>query len=169
MGGADQNSGYSLLLKPNSNDGRSYIDINQDDMGILLKLFTEILDTMETQITELEKEYWQAMQNHDFDTIKRLTRFPCLVAGKNGIRQVDEASFKAMFDSSENTQLKVIEISSPEVQVIHEQIGLIAYPITVEYLVGGEKTIFNCVCTSTWVKEDDHWICAMHTETESKK
>jgi len=61
---------------------------------------------METQIIELEKEYWQAMENRDFATIKRLTRFPCIVAGKNGIRQVDEATFKAMFDSSENMQLK---------------------------------------------------------------
>jgi len=124
---------------------------------------------METQIIELEKEYWQAMENRDFATIKRLTRFPCIVAGKNGIRQVDEATFKAMFDSSENMQLKVIEISSPEAQVIQEQTGIIAYPITVEYLVGDEKTIFNCVCTSTWVKEDDHWVCAMHTETELVK
>ncbi|MDF2476243.1 MAG: hypothetical protein K0S24_1726 [Sphingobacterium sp.] len=56
---------------------------------------------METEIIELEKEYWQAMEDRDFGTIKRLTRFPCLVAGKNGIRQVDETTFKTMFDSSE--------------------------------------------------------------------
>jgi len=122
---------------------------------------------METQIIGLEKEYWRAMENRDFTTIKRLTRFPCIVAGKNGIRQVDEATFKAMFDSSENMQLKVIEISSTTTQVIHDQTAVIAYRITLEYRVDGKNTPFNCACTSTWVKEeDDQWVCAMHTETE---
>jgi len=124
---------------------------------------------METQIIELEKEYWQAMENRDFATIKRLTRFPCIVAGKNGIRQVDEATFKAMFDSSENMQLKVIEISSTATQVIREQTAVIAYQITMEYKIDGKNTAFHCACTSTWVQEDDQWICGMHTETELVK
>lgn len=124
---------------------------------------------METQIIELEKEYWQAMENRDFTTIKRLTRFPCIVAGKNGIREVDEPTFKAMFDSSENMALKVVEISSTSVQVIHQQTAVIAYRITMEYRVEGKNTPFYCACTSTWVKEDNQWVCGMHTETELEK
>lgn len=109
------------------------------------------------------------MEGRDFDTIKRLTRFPCIVAGKNGIRQVDEASFKKMFDSSENMQLEVMEISSPQTQIANAQTAIIAYLITLAYVINGEKTIFHCACTSTWVKENENWICAMHTETELKK
>ena len=121
---------------------------------------------METEIIELEKEYWQAMEDRDFGTIKRLTRFPCLVAGKNGIRQVDETTFKTMFDSSEGVKLKVLEIKSEESQVIQGQTAVIAYLIKMEYVTKGEKTAFNCACTSTWIKENEKWICAMHTETE---
>lgn len=121
---------------------------------------------METEIIELEKEYWQAMEDRDFGTIKRLTRFPCLVAGKNGIRQVDETTFKTMFDSSEGVKLKVLEIKSEESQVIQGQTAVIAYLIKMEYVATGEKTSFNCACTSTWIKENEEWICAMHTETE---
>lgn len=124
---------------------------------------------METQIIELEKEYWQAMENRDFTTIKRLTRFPCIVAGKNGIREVDQPTFKAMFDSSENMALKVVEISSISVQVIQQQTAVIAYRITLEYKVEGKNTPFDCACTSTWIKEDDQWVCGMHTETELVK
>lgn len=121
---------------------------------------------METQIIELEKEYWRAMEHRDFDTIKRLTRFPCIVVGKNGIRQVDEVSFKKMFDSSEGMQLKVQEIFSIESEVIQGYSAIIAYRITMEYVTKEEKTALNCACTSTWVKENDEWVCAMHTETE---
>lgn len=121
---------------------------------------------METEIIELEKEYWQAMEDRDFGTIKRLTRFPCLVAGKNGIRQVDETTFKTMFDSSEGVKLKVLEIKSEESQVIQGQTAVVAYLIKMEYVATGEKTSFNCACTSTWIKENEEWICAMHTETE---
>ena len=121
---------------------------------------------METEIIELEKEYWQAMEDRDFGTIKRLTRFPCLVAGKNGIRQVDETTFKTMFDSSEGMKLKVLEIKSEESQVIQGQTAVIAYLIKMEYIAKAEKMAFNCACTSTWIKENENWICAMHTETE---
>lgn len=124
---------------------------------------------MEQEILELEKEYWAAMENRDFNTVKRLTRFPCIVAGKNGIRLVDEESFKAMFDSSENLNLKVIEISSVDAQFINNNTAIIGYQINQEYAIEKEIKAFNCVCTSTWIKENDQWICAMHTETELTK
>jgi len=37
---------------------------------------------MELQIIELEKKYWQGMENHDYETVKNLTHFPCIIAGK---------------------------------------------------------------------------------------
>ncbi|MCH5687966.1 hypothetical protein LWM68_29085 [Niabella sp. W65] len=75
------------------------------------------------------------MENHDYDTVKSLTRFPCIVAGKNGIRSVDEASFKAMFDSGAGANLKVVNISGVEAQLIGGNGAIIAYLIEI-----GEKT-----------------------------
>lgn len=121
---------------------------------------------METHILELEKEYWQAMESRDYETVKRLTRFPCLVAGKYGIRKVDEPSFKSMFNSSENMDLRVIDISAVHAQQINTQTAIIAYQIQQEYRIDGQNSRFNCACTSTWVKENKEWLCAMHTETE---
>jgi hypothetical protein len=34
---------------------------------------------METQVIELEKKYWQGMENHDYEMVKKLTRFPCII------------------------------------------------------------------------------------------
>jgi len=121
---------------------------------------------MENQILELEKKYWKAMETRDFNTVKTLTHFPCIVAGKDGIRSVDEPSFKKMFDSGEGRQLKVLNISDAESEIIGEDNAIIGYLIELEYGVDGQKSSGKCACTSTWVKENNNWICAMHTESD---
>ena len=124
---------------------------------------------MENQILELEKKYWKAMETHDFSTVKSLTHFPCIVAGKDGVRSVDEPTFKKMFDSGEGRQLKVLDISESESQIIGKNSAIIAYLIQFEYTSQDQKSSGKCACTSTWVKENDNWVCAMHTESELTK
>jgi len=121
---------------------------------------------MENQILELEKKYWKAMETRDFNTVKTLTHFPCIVAGKDGVRSVDEPSFKKMFDSGEGRQLKVLNISDAESEIIGEDNAIIGYLIELEYGVDGQRSSGKCACTSTWVKENNNWICAMHTESD---
>jgi len=124
---------------------------------------------MENQILELEKKYWKAMETRDFDTVKSLTRFPCIVAGKDGIRSVNESSFKEMFDSGQGSQLKVLDISKAETQIIGEDSAVIAYLIELSYGADDQKSSGKCACTSTWVKENKNWVCAMHTESDLRK
>ncbi len=123
---------------------------------------------MENQIFELEKKYWSAMESRDFDTVKSLTRFPCIVAGQEGVRSVDEASFKKMFDSGEGNQIKVLNIDNEEVQVMNDN-AVIAYLIELEYTVDGKKSSNKCACASAWIKENSNWVCSLHTESQLKK
>ena len=124
---------------------------------------------MENQILDLENRYWKAMENRDFDTVKSLTHFPCLVAGKDGVRSVDEPSFKKMFDSGAGSQLKVLNISEAESEIIGGATAIIAYIVELAYGTKDQKSSGKCACTSTWVKENENWICAMHTESELGK
>jgi len=119
---------------------------------------------MKTQILELEKKYWQGMENHDYETVKNLTRFPCIVAGKNGVQSVDEPSFKKMFDSGSGANYKGLNITGAETQTINDNTAVIAYLIEIGKEDGNEP--MHCACTSTWLKENDNWVCAMHTESE---
>ena len=121
---------------------------------------------METQIIELEKKYWQGMEDHDYETVKKLTRFPCIIAGKNGVRSVDEASFKKMFESGDGDKIKVLNISDVETQSIGENSAAIAYLIELGIVDDQQKLPVKCACTSTWSKENDNWVCVLHTETE---
>ena len=121
---------------------------------------------METQIMELEKKYWQGMENHDYETVRNLTHFPCVVAGKTGLQSVDEATFKKMFESAAGNKIKVLNISDVEMQLLAENIAITAYQIELEMPDDNQISSVKCVCTSTWIKENNNWVCAMHTETE---
>ena len=121
---------------------------------------------MGSQIIELEKKYWQAMENHDYETVKNLTHFPCIIAGKTGLQSVDEATFKKMFESADGNKIKVLNISNVETQLLAENTAVTAYQIALEMTDDKQNTQMKCVCTSTWIKENNNWVCALHTETE---
>ena len=121
---------------------------------------------METQIIELEKKYWQGMENHDYETVKKLTHFPCIIAGKNGVHSVDEANFKKMFDSGDGDKIKVLNFSNVETQLVAENTAVVAYVIELGMTDDAQKAPVKCACTSTWIKENNNWICLLHTETE---
>ncbi|MDQ1166060.1 nuclear transport factor 2 family protein [Flavobacterium sp. SORGH_AS_0622] len=121
---------------------------------------------MEKQIIELEKKYWQGMENHDYETVKQLTHFPCIIAGKNGVQSVNEDKFKKMFESGDGDKIKVLNISDIEAQLLTENTAIIAYSIELGMADGTKKSSMKCACTSTWIKENNNWVCALHTEAE---
>lgn len=121
---------------------------------------------MKSQILELEKKYWQGMENHDYETVKNLTRFPCIVAGKEGVQSIDEDTFKKMFESGNGNKIKVLNFSDVETQLIGENAAVIAYQIELGIAGDNKKEPMKCACTSTWTKENDNLVCVLHTEVE---
>jgi len=119
---------------------------------------------METEIFNLEKKYWQGMEDHQYETVKNLTHFPCIIAGRNGVQSVDEPSFKKMFESGEGSKIKVLGYLDVISQLPTQQTAVTAYVI--ELLDTKENKSVKCSCTSTWIKENDRWLCMLHTETE---
>lgn len=120
---------------------------------------------MEAQIIELEKNFWQGMEEHNYEKVKSLTRFPCIVAGKTGVKSIAEPTFKKMFESGSGAKIKVLGISSVEAQTVGEM-AIIGYEIDLGFQDDPQKPGMKCICTSTWIKESGKWLCALHTETE---
>ncbi|MEO6150284.1 MAG: nuclear transport factor 2 family protein [Mucilaginibacter sp.] len=119
---------------------------------------------MENEIINLEKKYWDAMTRQDYETVKNLTKFPCIVAGKQGVMSVDEPGFKKMFEQGAGKKLTVKSISDEQIQK-GEDHAVIGYLIQLDY----DGNTMKCVCTSTWVKDSGNWVCAMHTESDLEK
>jgi len=119
---------------------------------------------MKNEIVELEKKYWDGMADHNYETVKGLTKFPCIVAGKQGVMSVDEPSYKKMFEQGSGRKMKVRSISDEQIEMGKDH-ALIAYLIELDY----DGKVMKCACTSTWLKEDEQWLCAMHTESDLEK
>jgi hypothetical protein len=70
---------------------------------------------IETQLLELERQYWQAMQDRDVEAAIKLTDFPCVVAGPSGIGQVDKEAFTGMMKNA-SYKIRKVELD-PDAKV----------------------------------------------------
>jgi len=119
---------------------------------------------MKNEIIDLEKKYWDAMTNQNYEAAKDLTKFPCIVAGKQGVMSVDEPAYKKMFEQGNGKKMKVKSISNEQIEEGKDH-ALIAYVIELDY----DGNAMKCACSSTWLKENGNWLCAMHTESDLER
>ena len=121
--------------------------------------------TIETEILDLERRYWQAMRERDVRTAMALTDFPCLVAGASGVRSVDQATYeKMMADAS--WQIRDVKIEDgAKVRQLSDDVAVIVYGVREEMTVEGKPRTQHAFDGSVWVRRGDGWRCAMHTES----
>lgn len=117
------------------------------------------------ELIALEKKYWKTMQDHDLNAALSLTDFPCLVAGPQGARLVDQKQFTEMFEGHRSTEIKVSFEKEPEVRLLNESTAVIAYQVQSDMTTNGTTQSLVAVDTSTWIKRNGRWACAHHTET----
>lgn len=104
----------------------------------------------------LEKRYWKAMRENDVDTAVSLTKFPCLIAGPQGLRKVEEDEYRKMMESMNGKAYQNVTLEDPKVAMLNEQTALVAYSTHMNGM--------RMLDVSTWVKDGTDWICAFHSE-----
>ena len=120
--------------------------------------------TVEQEIIELETEYWRAIRNKDTDALLRLTDDPCLVSGAQGIRSIDHKTFIEMARSPA-WELRAFELADTDVRMLTDEVVIIGYTVTEEMLINGKPLTFKAADTSTWVRRNGRWVCALHSES----
>lgn len=108
------------------------------------------------EILHMERRYWEAMKNNDVEAAVALTKFPCVISGPQGARRVTEEQYRELMESMNGDEYKGIEIKDPHVDILTDDTALISYSTE----VNGMKMLD----VSTWVREDDKWVCAFHSE-----
>lgn len=104
----------------------------------------------------LEKNYWKAMRENDVDAAVALTKFPCLIAGPQGFRQVKEEEYRKMMQSMNGKAFQNVTLEEPKVKMLNEQTALVAYSTHMNGM--------RMLDVSTWVKDGSDWVCAFHSE-----
>jgi ketosteroid isomerase-like protein len=123
--------------------------------------------TMERELVDLERRYWQALKDKDVDAAIELTAEPCIVAGAQGVGQIDHRTYANMMENASWTIVDFDLGDDVRVQMLGDDTAVLAYTVHEELKVDGEAVAFDAADTSTWVRRDGRWLCASHTESIS--
>jgi len=118
----------------------------------------------EQEIVQLEKQYWQGIKDKNIDACERLTDFPCLVAGAHGIASVPKEKFRGIMESS-NSTLNNFEFKESEVRLLTDDVALHVYKVHQESTVDGKPLTLDTSQSSTWIRRNGRWACALNTES----
>jgi ketosteroid isomerase-like protein len=120
---------------------------------------------IETELLELEKQYWQAIKNRDVNAAMRLTDDPCIVTGAQGVTRIDRDSLDGLMRAAPYT-LNRFELSDDaQVRMLGDDVAILAYSVWEELTVDGEPVTLEAADASIWVRRDGRWVCALHTES----
>jgi hypothetical protein len=121
--------------------------------------------TIERKLVELERRYWQALKDKDVAAAIELTDEPCIVAGAQGVGSLDHATYRAMMENATWTIVDFDIRDDVQVRLLGDESAILAYTVHEELKVDGEPVAFDAADTSTWVRRNGRWLCALHTES----
>jgi ketosteroid isomerase-like protein len=118
---------------------------------------------IEAQLLDHERQYWQAIKDRDVVAAMRLTDDPCIVAGAQGVARITREAFAGMLKAGGWT-LHEFTLSEVQVRVLSEDVAIVAYKVKELLTVDGKPLTLEAADSSTWVRREGQWMCALHTE-----
>jgi ketosteroid isomerase-like protein len=119
--------------------------------------------TIEKELLELEKKYWQAVKDNDVATATSLTADPCIVAGATGVALVPREKLSEIMKSA-TYKLKSFELKDVQTLMVKDNVAILAYKVHEELTVDEKPVTLEAADASTWVRRDGRWLCTLHTE-----
>ena len=116
-----------------------------------------------TELLDLEQQYWQAMKDKNVDAAMRLTDEECIITGAQGVATVNRQGLSDMLKNAPYT-LHDFELKDEQVRELKDDVAILAYKVHEELTVEGKPVKLDAADTSTWVRRDGRWRCALHTE-----
>ena len=114
-------------------------------------------------IVALEKRFWEAMKDKDAKGAAALIADDGLVTGVQGPMRMNPAKYEEMTRDGKWT-LEKYTFSDVDVVFPADDVAVIAYNVHQTGTIGEDPMDMKCVDSSTWVRDDGDWKCALHTE-----
>jgi hypothetical protein len=119
---------------------------------------------VERELIELERQYWQALKDRDYATAQRLTEDGGIVTGAQGVGTIDRKTLVTMMEQAPYTIDDYTLDRDMKVRMLGDGIGVVAYKVHEKLTVEGNPVEFDAADTSTWIRRNGSWVCAVHTE-----
>lgn len=122
---------------------------------------------MRKTLKELETKFWQALVDEDSDTAVSLLTEPAMMVSAHGAMKFDHAEYRKM---AEQATMVITNFKMGEMEVVfpNDATAVLTYQVEQSIAQRGKKSeaiTKNMTDSSTWVKNGDKWLCALHTET----
>ena len=117
-------------------------------------------------LIDLETRFWQSMVDHETDVALELLCEPALMVSSHGAMKFDHAGYRQMADHG-SMVVNSFKLSDMEVVFPTTSTAILSYRVKQGVAPRGKGATIEQEMndTSTWVKTDQGWRCAMHTET----
>jgi ketosteroid isomerase-like protein len=118
---------------------------------------------IEAKLVDFEKQYWQAIKDRDVPAAMRLTDDPCIITGAQGVARITRTAFAGMLQAGGWT-LHEFTLSDVQVRLLGDDVAVLAYKVKELLTVDGKSLTVEAADSSTWVRREGEWMCALHTE-----
>lgn len=118
-------------------------------------------------IEELENGFWKALVDEDAGTATELLTEPALIVSAHGAMKFDHAGYRRMAESGPRV-LTDYALSDMQVVFPNETTAIATYHVRQKVAQRGaeeQADVQEMNDSSTWIKLDGAWKCAMHTES----
>jgi Domain of unknown function (DUF4440) len=118
------------------------------------------VETTEKELLGLERAFWEALKRKDAKAATRLTDFPCIVTGPQGVASPDEQTFANMVKSEHYSIEHVYFGDGAKVRLLGDDVAIVAYNVREELTVDGKPVTLQAVDSSTWIRRNGQWRMA---------
>lgn len=115
-------------------------------------------------IVNLETKFWQSMVDKDAKLARTMIADQCLITGPMGSMKIDPAKYESMTEEGQWT-LDSFRFSDVDVIFPTDDVAVIAYKVHQKGDMKGKPMDLECADSTIWVRADEQWKCALHTET----
>ena len=114
----------------------------------------------------LETRFWQSMVDNDAKVALELLTEPAMMVSAHGAMKFDHAGYRKMAEQG-SMVVTAFEFSDMDVVFPTDSTAVVSYRVKQGISPRGQdKSVTQEMNdTSTWVREGEHWRCALHTET----
>jgi hypothetical protein len=84
--------------------------------------------TVEQELVELEKRYWQAIRDNDAGAAMRLTDDQCILIGAQGVTCIERQAFAGLMKAAPYT-LHEFQLNDVQVRPLRDDVAVVAYKV----------------------------------------
>lgn len=118
------------------------------------------------ELIDLEKKFWQSMVDEQTDVALHMLAEPSFIVSPHGTMKFNHDTYRKMAEQG-SVVIKRYDLGEMEATFIGDGAAVLCYEVRQVVAPRGkdQETEQHMKDTSTWVKVDGNWRCAMHTET----